>query len=155
MPVPSSFNDITQDPKIRDYVGWFWYKKDFLVHDNFYNSDLNDLLIHFGSVNYHCEVFVNDVHIGHHSSGHLPFELKIPHLKINFNSKINTIKVLANNILTLNTTIPQANTYSPQNSTNIVYPDGFKITNTYFDFFNYAGKLNYYFFKLFYQPIFF
>ena len=142
MPVPSSFNDITQDAKIRDYVGWYWYQRDFIIHDTFFNSEINDLYIHFGSVQYHCEVYINDILIGTHSSGHLPFELKVnsnSNLKLNLNGK-NTIKVFANNILTLNTTIPQANTYTPQNSTYSIYPNGFKQTVSGFDFFNYAGK---------------
>lgn len=149
MPVPSSFNDITQDPAIRDHVGWYWYKTDFYLHESFYNAAISDIYIHFGSVQYHCEVYINDQFIGRHSSGHLPFEFQInsiPNLKLNINGK-NTVKVFANNILTVNTTIPQANTYTPKNTTNTVYPSDFKITTSWFDFFNYAGKSNglYYF----------
>ena len=29
MPVPSSYNDITQDKALRDFVGWAWYDKEF------------------------------------------------------------------------------------------------------------------------------
>lgn len=29
MPVPSSFNDITQDKSLRDFVGWVWYDTEF------------------------------------------------------------------------------------------------------------------------------
>lgn len=142
MPVPSSFNDITQDSTIRDYVGWYIYKRDFMLHDGFFDSESSDLYIHFGSVQYHCEVFVNDVYLGSHSSGHLPFAFQInsnPNLKLNLNGR-NTITVFANNILTLHTTIPQANTFYPANSTNTVYPAGFKQTDNWFDFFNYAGR---------------
>jgi len=141
MPVPSSFNDITQSVEIRDYVGWYRYVKEFILHDTFYNEQINDLYVHFGSVNYHCEVRVNGQFIGSHSSGHLPFEFKIssvPGLKLNLNGK-NTIEVLANNILTMQTTIPQARTYFPSNSTNNIYPTGYKVTDSWFDFFNYAG----------------
>ena len=31
MPVPSSYNDITADVKLRDFVGWVWYEKEFYV----------------------------------------------------------------------------------------------------------------------------
>ena len=31
MPVPSSFNDITVDSKLRDFVGWAWYDRTFYV----------------------------------------------------------------------------------------------------------------------------
>ncbi len=27
MPVPSSFNDITHDAELRDFVGWVWYDR--------------------------------------------------------------------------------------------------------------------------------
>lgn len=30
MPVPASFNDITQDRRLREYVGWIWYEKEVL-----------------------------------------------------------------------------------------------------------------------------
>jgi len=29
MPVPASYNDITTDPGLRDYVGWVWYETQF------------------------------------------------------------------------------------------------------------------------------
>jgi len=29
MPVPSSYNDITQDRGIRDHIGWVWYDRIF------------------------------------------------------------------------------------------------------------------------------
>ena len=31
MPVPSSYNDVTQDPKVRDHVGTVWYEREFTV----------------------------------------------------------------------------------------------------------------------------
>jgi beta-glucuronidase len=31
MPVPASFNDITVDANLRDFVGWAWYHRDFFV----------------------------------------------------------------------------------------------------------------------------
>ena len=27
MPVPSSYNDITQDTNLRDFLGWVWYDR--------------------------------------------------------------------------------------------------------------------------------
>lgn len=139
MPVPSSFNDITQDPAIRDHVGWYTYKRDFILHAGFFNSETSDLYIHFDSVHYYCMVYINGVFIGAHSSGHLPFEFQLnSNLKLNLNGK-NTIQLYANNILTLDTTIPQAHTFYPENSTNTVYPLHFKQTDNWFDFFNYAG----------------
>ena len=31
MPVPSSFNDITQNSSLREYIGWVWYDRGFWV----------------------------------------------------------------------------------------------------------------------------
>lgn len=31
MPVPASYNDITQDKKLRDFIGWVWYETEFFV----------------------------------------------------------------------------------------------------------------------------
>lgn len=32
MPVPSSYNDVTQDISIRDHIGYVWYEREFLSH---------------------------------------------------------------------------------------------------------------------------
>lgn len=32
MPVPSSYNDITESAKIRDHIGWAWYQILFPLH---------------------------------------------------------------------------------------------------------------------------
>ena len=31
MPVPASYNDITQSKELRDFVGWAWYDNEFYV----------------------------------------------------------------------------------------------------------------------------
>lgn len=31
MPVPSSYNDITADRDLRDFVGWVWYERELFV----------------------------------------------------------------------------------------------------------------------------
>lgn len=31
MPVPSSFNDITADRSLQNFVGWVWYERTFYV----------------------------------------------------------------------------------------------------------------------------
>ena len=37
MPVPSSYNDITTDKSLRDFVGWVWYDKEFFVPSEYQN----------------------------------------------------------------------------------------------------------------------
>lgn len=31
MPVPASYNDITQDPALRNFIGWVWYEREVVV----------------------------------------------------------------------------------------------------------------------------
>lgn len=51
MPVPASYNDITQDRWLRDHVGTVWYDRKFFVPQSW--SDSKTLVfIRFGSVHY-------------------------------------------------------------------------------------------------------
>ena len=54
MPVPSSYNDITQDARLRDHVGWVWYDHEFYLSSRWQTDDR--VFIRFGSVNYHAVV---------------------------------------------------------------------------------------------------
>lgn len=49
MPVPSSYNDITTDPSLRDHVGVVWYERKFFVPQSWKSKRV---WIHFGSVHY-------------------------------------------------------------------------------------------------------
>lgn len=53
MPVPSSYNDVTQDPNIRDHIGWVWYQRDFFLPKSWKTQRVG---VRFGSVNYHAIV---------------------------------------------------------------------------------------------------
>lgn len=54
MPVPASYNDITTNASIRDYLGWVWYQQTFYAPKRW----LQDLrvFIHFGGVHFNCSV---------------------------------------------------------------------------------------------------
>lgn len=53
MPVPSAYNDITEDMNVRDHVGWVWYQYKFYPRkiDQGYRTFLR-----FSSVNYYADV---------------------------------------------------------------------------------------------------
>jgi beta-glucuronidase len=53
MPVPSSFNDITQERAIRDHIGWVWYETYFTPPAS---MQTERVMLRFGSVHYHAEV---------------------------------------------------------------------------------------------------
>ena len=38
MPVPSSFNDITADASLQNFVGWVWYDRLFYVANEWKNK---------------------------------------------------------------------------------------------------------------------
>jgi len=38
MPVPASYNDITQEKSIRDFVGWAWYDREFFLPQEWSNK---------------------------------------------------------------------------------------------------------------------
>lgn len=54
MPVPASYNDITEDNYLRDHVGTVWYDRRFYIPASWENN--RRVWIRFGSVHY--EAFV-------------------------------------------------------------------------------------------------
>jgi len=55
MPVPSSYNDITEERWLRDFVGWVWYEKVFYVPPS-WNATPKRVVLRFDSVSYRCKV---------------------------------------------------------------------------------------------------
>ena len=53
MPVPSSFNDITQDPLLRDYIGWVWYDRQFWL-PQVWKDGKTRIMLRFGSAHYNA-----------------------------------------------------------------------------------------------------
>lgn len=132
MPVPSSYNDITTNKSIRDFVGWAWYDRGFYV-DSEWNSTRR-VVLRIDSAHYYSIVWVNGREVVRHDGGHLPFEAEVsPYL--NFND-INRVTVAVNNTLTP-TTLPPG-TIEYKKDTNR-YPAGYFVQNLNFDFYNYAG----------------
>lgn len=130
MPVPASYNDITQDKAIRDHVGIVWYDRTFYVPHT-WNSNVTKIWLRFGGVNYAAEVFVNGNLVTRHAGGHIPFLAEVTSF-LQYGQK-NLISVAVNNTLT-DITVPQGSVGTIQTDS------GPKIFQEYkFDFFNYAG----------------
>lgn len=128
MPVPSSYNDVTEDAKLRDHVGTVWYERKFFVPKSWQSQRV---WVRFGSVHYESYVWINGEHAVRHAFGHLPFEAEISKL-VKFGEE-NRITVLCDNVL-LQTTIPQGKI------SEVPSDEGNRIVQGYsFDFFNYAG----------------
>jgi beta-glucuronidase len=144
MPVPSSYNDITANASIRDFVGSVWYSTNVYI-PNIWQGQRT--VLNFASVHYQADVrlfhpkgcivvhantfamqvWVNGVHVVSHEGGHLPFEADITNVAV---SGSNLIVVECNNTLFISS-IPPGSL-----STNTV---GRVIQNLQMDFFNYAG----------------
>ena len=64
------------DPRFRDHIGAAWYQREFELPAEW--LELNRVIIlGFGAVDYFAEVWLNDVKVGEHEGGYLPFELDI------------------------------------------------------------------------------
>ncbi|XP_063225193.1 beta-glucuronidase-like isoform X1 [Bacillus rossius redtenbacheri] len=133
MPVPASYNDVTVNASIRDYVGWVWYQREFFVPGRWKEDGLR-VFLRFGSVHYNAVVWLNGAAVAEHSGGHLPFGGEVTaHLRY---GAPNLLTVAVNNTLTHHT-IPQGSV-THSNDTD-KYPEGYVINSYSFDFFNYAG----------------
>lgn len=129
MVVPTSFNDVSVNGDVRNYIGDFWYERE--VHIPKVSAG-EELLLRFGSVTHQAKVYVNGEFLGEHKGGFTPFEILVPeHLYQNQTFKVS---VCANNELNY-TTLPVGNYFEE------VQEDGSikKIVKENFDFFNYAG----------------
>uniref|UniRef100_A0A671L5E9 Beta-glucuronidase n=1 Tax=Sinocyclocheilus anshuiensis TaxID=1608454 RepID=A0A671L5E9_9TELE len=136
MPVPSSYNDITQDAKIRDFIGWVWYEKDVWVPARWIQDQGARIVLRVGSAHYYSVLWVNGVEMTEHEGGHLPFEADISGALRQTSGNPCRITIAVNNTLTLETLPPGTIQYMNDRSR---YPAGYFVQNTNFDFFNYAG----------------
>ncbi|XP_029840574.2 beta-glucuronidase isoform X1 [Ixodes scapularis] len=133
MPVPASFNDITQNATLRDYVGWAWYQTEFFAPRGWWNGK-SRVFLRFGSVHYVALVYLDNKLVAKHVGGHLPFGAEVTKALI-YGGK-NRVTVAVSNTLT-KSTIPQGSVFKPQDAER--YPPGYQKQNVPFDFFNYAG----------------
>ena len=53
-----------------------WYEREFEVDANLLRHDRH-LILHFGAVDYHARVWINDVPVAEHQGGHTPFSADI------------------------------------------------------------------------------
>lgn len=130
MPVPSSYNDITQDEKIRDYVGKVYYKRKFYVPKTWKGKNV---FIRVGAATHSSEVFVNDFKVIEHKGGFLPFEAKISGF-VKYGSQ-NEVIIVVDNTLTWDLLPPG----ELRILNDEMHPKGYKTLNYYFDFLNYSG----------------
>lgn len=146
MPVPSSYNDITQSANLRDHIGDVWYRKEFFAPNYWQNKRI---FIRFDSTTHHSIAWLNGTQISAHKGGYLPFEAEITEL-LKYDSP-NLITVVVNNVLDWTTLPPgvikqdkgavngSSKVYGATELDFSILPKGYKTQDYFHDFFNYAG----------------
>ncbi|XP_033833763.1 beta-glucuronidase [Periophthalmus magnuspinnatus] len=136
MPVPASYNDITQDSMLRDFIGWVWYEREVQVPSRWVKDEGTRVVLRVGSAHYYSVVWVNGIQVAEHEGGHLPFEADIGGVIREDPTVPCRITIAVNNTLTL-TSLPPGTITHMNDRTK--YPGGYFVQNIFFDFFNYAG----------------
>ncbi|KAG8587572.1 hypothetical protein GDO81_005708 [Engystomops pustulosus] len=137
MPVPASYNDITQDIGLREFIGWVWYEKEVWLPSRWVEDFATKrVVLRVGSAHYFSVVWVNGVQVTQHEGGHLPFEVNISSVLKGSMGAPCRITIAVNNTLTVNT-LPPGTIQFMTDPTR--YPKGYFVQDIQFDFFNYAG----------------
>ncbi len=124
-PVPSSYNDLFVDSRIRDHVGWVWYQRSVRVPRGWAGERI---VIRVDAATHEGAVYVGDELVAQHEGGYLPFEADVTDLVVPGAEFRLTIGV--NNVLTPDTIPPGVVKELP----------GGRLQQGYMhDFYNYAG----------------
>lgn len=129
MPVPASYNDLTQEAAVRDHVGEVWYERTFYAA----GAKGRRTVLYFGSATSSATAWVNGEEAARHEGGYLPFEADITRLLWPLGE--NRLTVAVDNTLSW-ATLP------PGEVKRSEAPDrpGGPVRQEYFhDFFNYSG----------------
>ncbi len=87
--VPYVYQTKLSGINIQDAHETVWYRRSFVLPDHMKGKKT---ILHFGAVDYHCHVWVNDVFIMEHTGGHISFEMDITHA-LNMDSNTIVLKV--------------------------------------------------------------
>lgn len=124
MPVPASCNDLVTDLPTRNHVGDIWYQTEVRVPRGWSEERV---WLYFESATHRATVWVDDVEVGSHEGGYLPFEIDITdHVEA---GRPFRLTVCVNNTLSFQT-IPPGVIEETDNGLKQIY---------WHDFFNYAG----------------
>lgn len=130
MPVPASYNDITQDAALRDHIGDVWYEQTFIVPRSWSGERI---MLWVGSACHHAMVWVNGMEVAAHKGGFLPFEADITEKVLP--GQENRVTLVVNNVLDWQTLPPgRIRTFDDEK-----HPEGYRVQEYFHDFFNYAG----------------
>lgn len=130
MPVPCSYNDVTQDASIRDHLGEVWYETTFFVPASWKGKRV---WLRFASADHAATAWVNGREVVSHKGGFLPFAADVSDA-VCYGAE-NRLSVAVDNLLTWETLPPGwIKTGDAMN-----HPPGYRVQDIQFDFFHYAG----------------
>lgn len=130
MPVPASYNDITQDSAIRDHIGDVWYERTFFVPAAWHGRRV---FLRFASAEHTAVAWVNGQEVVRHRGGYLPFGADVS-LVVRYGAE-NRVTVAVDNVLSWDLLPPGF--VKEWNDAN--HPPGCRTQVYQFDFFNYSG----------------
>lgn len=130
MPVPASYNDITQDAAVRDHIGDVWYERSFFVPIGWREKRVS---LRFASAEHSAVVWVNGVEVSQHRGGYLPFAADVSHV-VHYGLE-NRLTVVVNNELSWDLLPPGF----IKTHDDASHPPGYRTQEYQFDFFNYSG----------------
>ncbi|MCR5717294.1 MAG: beta-glucuronidase [Lachnospiraceae bacterium] len=131
MPVPASYNDLTEDAELKDHYGWVYYQKKIALPETL--TENTRVMLRCDAVTHRAKVYIDGRCISEHLGGFLPFEAELtPFL----NGEEQLLTIAVSNVIDF-TTLPvgginmsgEDQGKKPQKKRNL--PN--------FDFFNYAG----------------
>ncbi len=64
------------DERFRDHIGAAWYQREFEIATEWLAKD-RMIFLGFGAVDYFAEIWLNNIKVGEHEGGYLPFELDV------------------------------------------------------------------------------
>ena len=91
-----------------------WYRRGFLLPEDWREKTV---LLHFGAVDYSCDVWVNEAHVGRHEGGHVDFTLEVTRA---LRPGENTVTVRASDVLS-DLTLPRGKQYWQAEPRGIFY----------------------------------
>ncbi|MFC4102684.1 beta-glucuronidase [Paenibacillus xanthanilyticus] len=133
MPVPASYNDITTEAAIRDHIGDVWYERTFHIPSSWKDRRI---VIRIGSATHHAVLWINGEEAVRHKGGFLPFEADITDRV--WRGAENRVTLAVSNVLDW-TCLPSGEVKTFDDAPEGRYPQGHRVQETYFDFFNYSG----------------
>lgn len=124
MAVPASFNDLTTDAATRDFFGNIWYQRTIRIPRGW---DGERIVLYVESATHRATVWLDDVEVGSHEGGYLPFECDLTdHVRAGRSARLT---ICVNNTLSFQSIPPGVIEDSPTGPKQIYWHD----------FFNYAG----------------